>query len=241
MLHRIPRYVSNAAISRGRGHSAAFHFQVRRSPRARSPRLALTARAGCGSARTHDESKRFGRRSTPRIRHGRPLRDRAVRPRPRGEGDRRSQGGSRALRCAGRAKAPISTGWCAARSFSADEQLQALSAVLERAGIGGLAAKFLKLVTANRRLFAVRDMVKAFRALVADHKGEATARGHGRRAAQGRTPRRAAQRPQGGQRQGCRPRRHDRSRHHRRARGQARQPHGRQLAPHQAQFASSTR
>ena len=59
--------------------------------------------------------------------------------------------------------------------FSADEQLQALSAVLERAGIGGLAAKFLKLVTANRRLFAVRDMVKAFRELVADHKGEATA------------------------------------------------------------------
>jgi len=60
-------------------------------------------------------------------------------------------------------------------AFSADEQLQALSAVLDRAGIGGLAAKFLKLVTTNRRLFAVRDMVKAFRGLVADHKGEATA------------------------------------------------------------------
>jgi F-type H+-transporting ATPase subunit delta len=59
--------------------------------------------------------------------------------------------------------------------FSADEQLQALSAVLERAGIGGLAAKFLKLVAANRRLFAIRDMVKAFRELVARHKGEATA------------------------------------------------------------------
>jgi len=59
--------------------------------------------------------------------------------------------------------------------FSADEQLQALSAVLERAGIGGLAAKFLKLVTANRRLFAVREMIKAYRGLVAEHKGEATA------------------------------------------------------------------
>jgi len=59
--------------------------------------------------------------------------------------------------------------------FSADEQLQALSAVLERAGIGGLAAKFLKLVTSNRRLFAVRDMVKAYREFVAKHKGEATA------------------------------------------------------------------
>jgi F-type H+-transporting ATPase subunit delta len=59
--------------------------------------------------------------------------------------------------------------------FSADEQLQALAAVLARAGIGGIAAKFLQLVTANRRLFAVRAMIKAYRALVADHKGEATA------------------------------------------------------------------
>ena len=59
--------------------------------------------------------------------------------------------------------------------FSAAEQLQALTAVLERAGIGGLAAQFLKLVTANRRLFAVRDMIRSYRNLVARHKGEATA------------------------------------------------------------------
>jgi F-type H+-transporting ATPase subunit delta len=59
--------------------------------------------------------------------------------------------------------------------FSEGEQLQALSAVLERAGIGGLAANFLKLVTSKRRLFAVRDMITAFRELVAQHKGEATA------------------------------------------------------------------
>ena len=59
--------------------------------------------------------------------------------------------------------------------FSAEEQLQALAAVLVRAGIGGLAAKFLKLVTANRRLFAARDMVRSYRELVALHKGEATA------------------------------------------------------------------
>ena len=59
--------------------------------------------------------------------------------------------------------------------FSAAEQLQALSAVLDRAGIGGLAAKFLKLVTMNRRLFAARDMVRGYRELVALHKGEATA------------------------------------------------------------------
>jgi F-type H+-transporting ATPase subunit delta len=59
--------------------------------------------------------------------------------------------------------------------FSADEQLHALSAVLDRAGIGSLAAQFLKLVTTNRRLFAVRDMVRGYRELVAEHKGETTA------------------------------------------------------------------
>ncbi len=59
--------------------------------------------------------------------------------------------------------------------FSAEEQTAALSAVLERAGIGGVAAKFLKLVTTNRRLFAVGDMIRGFRELVAKHKGEATA------------------------------------------------------------------
>ncbi len=59
--------------------------------------------------------------------------------------------------------------------FSADEQTTALSAVLDQAGIGGLAAQFLKVVASNRRLFAARDMAKAFNALVAQHKGEVTA------------------------------------------------------------------
>jgi F-type H+-transporting ATPase subunit delta len=59
--------------------------------------------------------------------------------------------------------------------FGAEEQTKALAAVLDRAGIGGLAANFLKVVASNRRLFAVRDIVKAFRALVARHKGEVTA------------------------------------------------------------------
>ena len=67
--------------------------------------------------------------------------------------------------------------------FSAAEQSKAIAAVLDQAGIGGLAANFLKVVAANRRLFAVRDIIKAFRALVARHKGEVTRRGDGRRAA----------------------------------------------------------
>ena len=59
--------------------------------------------------------------------------------------------------------------------FSADEQGKALAAILEQSKIGGTVAKFLKLITQNRRLFAVNDMAKAYRALVSQHKGETRA------------------------------------------------------------------
>jgi F-type H+-transporting ATPase subunit delta len=59
--------------------------------------------------------------------------------------------------------------------FSADEQTRALSGVLDRAGIDGLAANVLKLLGTNRRLFAALDVTRAYRALVAKHKGEVTA------------------------------------------------------------------
>jgi F-type H+-transporting ATPase subunit delta len=59
--------------------------------------------------------------------------------------------------------------------FSAEQQAKALTAVLALAGIDGLAAKFLQVVAANRRLFAVRAISKGFRALVAHHKGEVVA------------------------------------------------------------------
>ena len=59
--------------------------------------------------------------------------------------------------------------------FSADAQLKALAAVLDKAGITGIAANFLKVLTANRRLFAVGDVIRAFRTLVAKFRGEATA------------------------------------------------------------------
>jgi F-type H+-transporting ATPase subunit delta len=59
--------------------------------------------------------------------------------------------------------------------FSADVQLKALSAVLDKAGITGVAANFLKVLTTNRRLFAVDEVIRAFRTLVAKFKGEATA------------------------------------------------------------------
>src|ERR1700755_2739151 len=55
--------------------------------------------------------------------------------------------------------------------------MKALDAVLDKAGISGTSAKFLRVLTANRRLFAVADVIRAFRALVANFKGEATAGG----------------------------------------------------------------
>src|SRR5438105_4168206 len=53
--------------------------------------------------------------------------------------------------------------------FGADEQERALTVVLDKAGITGLAAKFLQAVTANRRLFAIGMMIRGFRTLVAKH------------------------------------------------------------------------
>lgn len=55
--------------------------------------------------------------------------------------------------------------------FSGQEQAAAIGAVLERAGITGLAANFIKLSAANRRLFALPDMIRAFRVLVRQSKG----------------------------------------------------------------------
>lgn len=59
--------------------------------------------------------------------------------------------------------------------FSAEEQTAAVSAVLGRAGIEGLAANFIGLVAHNRRLFAVEGMIAGFKALVAASRGEVTA------------------------------------------------------------------
>src|SRR5262249_25110764 len=59
--------------------------------------------------------------------------------------------------------------------FSADVQSRALVAVLDRADINGVSAHFLQVLSAIRCLFAVSDVIRAFRALVAKFKGEASA------------------------------------------------------------------
>ena len=59
--------------------------------------------------------------------------------------------------------------------FGAEAQSKALAAVLDKAGISGISANFLQVLTANRRLFVVSDVIRAFNALVAKFKGEASA------------------------------------------------------------------
>lgn len=59
--------------------------------------------------------------------------------------------------------------------FSADEQGRALAAILEELKIEGLTRNFLLLAAKNRRLFATPDMTRAFRAMLARHRGEMSA------------------------------------------------------------------
>jgi len=46
--------------------------------------------------------------------------------------------------------------------YSAREQLGALVPILEQLGVTGIAANFIKLAAAKRRLFAVRDMIREY-------------------------------------------------------------------------------
>lgn len=55
------------------------------------------------------------------------------------------------------------------------DQTRGLGAVLARAKISGLTANFMQLLVRNRRLFALGDMAKAFRAIVARERNEVVA------------------------------------------------------------------
>ncbi|HEY5081911.1 MAG TPA: F0F1 ATP synthase subunit delta [Bauldia sp.] len=59
--------------------------------------------------------------------------------------------------------------------FSSDEQLRAVTGILERDEIGGLVASLVKVAAANRRLFVVPDMIAAFKRLAAKQRGEVAA------------------------------------------------------------------
>jgi F-type H+-transporting ATPase subunit delta len=59
--------------------------------------------------------------------------------------------------------------------FGSDDQVKAVGAVLAKAGITGTAGNFIKLLARNRRLFAVADIIKAYKATAAKARGEVAA------------------------------------------------------------------
>ncbi|GGE27027.1 ATP synthase subunit delta [Agaricicola taiwanensis] len=59
--------------------------------------------------------------------------------------------------------------------FSSDDQLRAIGAILDKAGITGLTGNFLRLIAQNRRLFALPSVIRGYRQLVAQSRGEVTA------------------------------------------------------------------
>ena len=56
-----------------------------------------------------------------------------------------------------------------------DDQGRAIAAVAVRAELADLTCRFVALVAANRRLFALQDMIRAFRAILGHRRGEVTA------------------------------------------------------------------
>ncbi|MDQ0313878.1 F-type H+-transporting ATPase subunit delta [Amorphus orientalis] len=56
--------------------------------------------------------------------------------------------------------------------YSKSDQVEALDAIFAKAETGKLTANFFKVVAENRRLFAARDIVRAFQSLMSAHRGE---------------------------------------------------------------------
>lgn len=56
--------------------------------------------------------------------------------------------------------------------FGQDDQARALKAVLEKMGANVLTVKFISLLAAKRRLFALEGIIAAYNRLLAAHKGE---------------------------------------------------------------------
>jgi F-type H+-transporting ATPase subunit delta len=59
--------------------------------------------------------------------------------------------------------------------ITTDDQANALNTLLAKVGVAGLVGNFVNLIVRNRRLFALRDMIKSFRALLARERGEVSA------------------------------------------------------------------
>jgi F-type H+-transporting ATPase subunit delta len=60
--------------------------------------------------------------------------------------------------------------------FGREEQARAMAAVLAALEVSGLVAHFVGVVAENRRLFALRGMIRGFAQFLAAHRGEVVAR-----------------------------------------------------------------
>jgi len=56
-----------------------------------------------------------------------------------------------------------------------DDQARAMAAVLEQAGASDLIQRFIGVISQNRRLFALPDVIEAYATLLAHHRGEVAA------------------------------------------------------------------
>lgn len=59
--------------------------------------------------------------------------------------------------------------------IGADDQQSALTSLADKAGFHDVTRKFVGVVARNRRLFALPGMIRAYRALIAQSRGEVTA------------------------------------------------------------------
>lgn len=60
-------------------------------------------------------------------------------------------------------------------AFTKEAQGKAMAAVLDKAGVNDLTKQFIGVVADNRRLFALPGMIKAFKQIAAEHRGEVEA------------------------------------------------------------------
>jgi F-type H+-transporting ATPase subunit delta len=56
--------------------------------------------------------------------------------------------------------------------FTQEQQARAVRVIADTAGITGISRNFLELLAARRRLMFVSDMIRAYRSLAAQHRGE---------------------------------------------------------------------
>ena len=59
--------------------------------------------------------------------------------------------------------------------FGVEDQTKAVTALLAKAGMTGLAANFLQFVASNRRLSSVGEIIAAYKSMAAQARGEVTA------------------------------------------------------------------